>query len=40
MAAAGRIRVDVDRVFPLSRAKEAHEYFDSGVHRGKVLLRM
>ncbi|MGO2634693.1 MAG: NAD(P)H-quinone oxidoreductase [Galactobacter sp.] len=40
LAAAGRIRVDVDRVFPLSRAKEAHEYFDSGVHRGKVLLRM
>lgn len=37
---AGRIAVDVDRVFPLARASEAHEYFDSGAHRGKVLLRM
>lgn len=37
---AGRIRVDVDREFPLARAREAHEYFDSGEHRGKVLLRM
>lgn len=35
----GRIRVDVARTFPLSRAAEAHEYFDSGEHRGKVLLR-
>lgn len=40
LVAAGRIRIDVDRVFPLARAAEAHEYFDSGVHRGKVLLRM
>jgi putative PIG3 family NAD(P)H quinone oxidoreductase len=37
---AGRIRIDVDRVFPLARAAEAHEYFDSGAHRGKVLLRV
>jgi NADPH2:quinone reductase len=40
LVATGRIRIDVDRVFPLARAKDAHEYFDSGAHRGKVLLRM
>lgn len=35
---AGRITVEVDRAFPLTRAREAHEYFDSGEHRGKVVL--
>ncbi|MCB4209183.1 NAD(P)H-quinone oxidoreductase [Arthrobacter sp. UM1] len=36
----GRIRVTTDRVFPLDEASEAHAYFDSGRHRGKVLLRV
>lgn len=37
---AGRIRTDVDRVFGLHQADQAHAYFDSGEHRGKVLLRV
>jgi len=37
---AGRIRADVDRVFGLHQAAQAHEYFDSGEHKGKVLLRV
>lgn len=36
--AAGRVRAVVDRAFPLEQAAEAHEYFDSGSHIGKVLL--
>lgn len=32
------LTVTTDRVFGLSEAREAHEYFDSGEHRGKVLL--
>lgn len=35
---AGRITVEVDKTFPLMRAREAHEYFDSGEHRGKIVL--
>lgn len=35
---AGRILAPVDRTFPLGEAAAAHEYFDSGSHRGKVLL--
>ncbi|RKW70017.1 NAD(P)H-quinone oxidoreductase [Galactobacter caseinivorans] len=35
---AGSITVEVDRTFPLMRAREAHEYFDSGEHRGKIVL--
>lgn len=36
--AAGRVRAVVDRAFPLEQADQAHEYFDSGSHIGKVLL--
>ncbi|RZU60546.1 putative PIG3 family NAD(P)H quinone oxidoreductase [Zhihengliuella halotolerans] len=32
------LTVTTDRVFGLSQARESHEYFDSGEHRGKVLL--
>ncbi|MBG6085189.1 NAD(P)H-quinone oxidoreductase [Zhihengliuella flava] len=32
------LKVTTDRVFGLEEAREAHEYFDSGEHRGKVLL--
>lgn len=34
----GTVSVPVDRTFPLSEASGAHEYFDSGEHRGKILL--
>jgi NADPH2:quinone reductase len=30
----------VDRVFDLDDVVAAHEYFDSGQHTGKVLLKM
>ncbi|WP_189351397.1 NAD(P)H-quinone oxidoreductase [Zhihengliuella salsuginis] len=32
------LAVTTDRVFGLSEAREAHEYFDTGEHHGKVLL--
>ncbi|MBO0898004.1 NAD(P)H-quinone oxidoreductase [Arthrobacter sunyaminii] len=35
---AGKIRPLVDKTFPLAEAAAAHEYFDSGVHTGKILL--
>ena len=37
---SGVIDPMVDRVFPLEQVREAHEYFDSGEHRGKVVLRL
>lgn len=36
----GFVNTYVDRTFPLAEAAQAHEYFDSGQHRGKVLLTM
>jgi NADPH:quinone reductase-like Zn-dependent oxidoreductase len=38
-AAEGRLRVRVDRGFPLVDAAGAHELIESGHARGKVLLR-
>ena len=35
---AGQVRALVDRTFPLAEAAAAHEYFDSGEHKGKILL--
>ncbi len=35
---SGKVKAMVDRTFPLERAVEAHQYFDSGEHTGKVLL--
>jgi NADPH2:quinone reductase len=35
---AGRIRVPVDRTFPLAQAHEAHQYMRANQHFGKVLL--
>lgn len=35
---AGLLGPFVDRSFPLARVREAHEYFESGAHRGKVVL--
>jgi putative PIG3 family NAD(P)H quinone oxidoreductase len=38
MLADGRIKPFVAKSFPLEQVREAHEYFDSGEHMGKVLL--
>jgi putative PIG3 family NAD(P)H quinone oxidoreductase len=35
---AGKIKVIVDRTFPLAEAAAAHEYLESGTHVGKVVL--
>jgi NADPH:quinone reductase-like Zn-dependent oxidoreductase len=35
----GRFKAVVDRVFPLSRASEAHRYVSGGGQFGKVILR-
>jgi len=37
---SGRIGVGLDRIFDMEEAAAAHEYFDSGQHRGKIVLRM
>lgn len=36
--AAGRVRVPVDRVFPLSDIAQAHAYLESNAHFGKVAI--
>lgn len=38
MLADGRIKPLVAKSFPLEQVREAHQYFDSGEHMGKVLL--
>lgn len=40
LLASGAVRPLVSRTFPLDQVREAHEYFDSGSHVGKVLLSM
>jgi NADPH2:quinone reductase len=35
-----RVRVLVDRVFPLADARQAHEYLESSRHIGKVILKV
>ena len=35
---AGRLRVVIDRVFPLAEARSAFEYALSAHHRGKIVL--
>lgn len=35
---AGRVRAVVDRTFPLEQAAQAHAWFESGQHTGKVML--
>ena len=35
---AGTVRPVVEKTFPLAEAAAAHDYFDSGEHRGKILL--
>ena len=38
LAAAGKLEVTVDQVFPLTEAAEAHRYLQTGHARGKVVL--
>jgi NADPH:quinone reductase-like Zn-dependent oxidoreductase len=40
LAAEGRLRVEVDRVFPLEEAAEAHRYAESSHGAGKVVLEV
>ncbi|WP_223286507.1 NAD(P)H-quinone oxidoreductase [Kocuria atrinae] len=35
---SGAVRPIMDKTFPLEQVRDAHEYFDSGSHIGKVLL--
>jgi putative PIG3 family NAD(P)H quinone oxidoreductase len=37
---AGRVKVLVDRVFPLAEAAEAHRYLERGEHIGKIILKV
>ena len=37
---SGRVGVGLDRIFDMEEAAAAHEYFDSGQHCGKIVLRM
>lgn len=36
---AGRVRMPVDRVFPLADAAQAHAWLETGRHTGKIVLR-
>lgn len=36
--AAGKLRVRIDKTFPLAEAADAHRYLESRVATGKVLL--
>lgn len=38
LIAQGAIKPSIGATFPLDQARQAHEYFDSGEHQGKVLL--
>lgn len=40
LLAEGTISVPVDRSFQLENVVQAHEYFDSGQHTGKILLTL
>ena len=35
---SGTVKTLVDKTFPLAQAAQAHTYFNSGEHMGKVLL--
>jgi NADPH:quinone reductase-like Zn-dependent oxidoreductase len=37
-AGRGKIRVNIERVFPLSQIREAHRLIESGAVPGKVIL--
>jgi NADPH:quinone reductase-like Zn-dependent oxidoreductase len=37
---SGRVKVIIDRVFPLEEVAEAHRYLEKGEHIGKVILKL
>ena len=37
---AGKIRVRVDRIFPLAQVSEAHRFMEKGEHIGKIILKV
>jgi putative PIG3 family NAD(P)H quinone oxidoreductase len=37
---SGKVKVLVDRVFPIEEAPAAHRYLESGAHVGKVILKV
>jgi len=37
---SGRIKIVVDKIYPLDRAKEALAYSESGKARGKVVIKI
>jgi len=37
---SGKVKVLVDRIFPLDEAAEAHRHLESGKHVGKVILKV
>jgi putative PIG3 family NAD(P)H quinone oxidoreductase len=37
---SGKVKVLVDRVFPLAQAADAHRYLESGEHIGKLMLSL
>jgi NADPH:quinone reductase-like Zn-dependent oxidoreductase len=40
MVRTGRARVHVDRVFPLSEIREAHQRLEAGEQLGKIVLQI
>ena len=36
---SGKVKIVVDKVFPLAEAAAAHKYLESGTHIGKVILK-
>jgi NADPH:quinone reductase-like Zn-dependent oxidoreductase len=37
---AGKLKVIIDKEFPLAQAKAAHDYSETGRARGKIILRV
>jgi putative PIG3 family NAD(P)H quinone oxidoreductase len=40
LLASKKVKVIVDRVFPMAEVAEAHRYLESGAHIGKVILKV
>lgn len=40
MLAEGTLDLSIDRRFPFTEARSAHEYFDSGNHTGKIIVKI
>lgn len=36
----GNVRPEMDKIFPLSKAADAHAYMESGAHVGKIILEV